>query len=283
MTVPGSEARTKGDQRQLLLARHLKRNGPCTACCDRYNQWNGGGTWALIMETNDGRTGDDGGTLGSMRPLPDVTLIEAEPSAMARPTSGTESGALGGRNAGSRQDRLGASDSWCGVCAGSGVGVRPTASSMPFRLRSWPRLHVSGKVRFTPAAGHLPSVRCRGVGSLHHVRSNPLPGRPSGQRARTRRRDSESQGSTTSSGAAPLQGMSVDELPVHGFMTLLANLARMTLNEVTLPGGPGHAFPMIARSMELQLRAFELPEVELARDVAMQVTGRNRRNRPLAP
>ena len=60
-----------------------------------------------------------------------------------------------------------------------------------------------------------------------------------------------------------------DGLPVHGFRTLLADLGTLTLNEVTLPGGPDHAFPLLATPTELQARAFGLLEIDPARDVAM--------------
>ncbi len=74
-----------------------------------------------------------------------------------------------------------------------------------------------------------------------------------------------------------------DGLPVHSFRTLLADLGTLTLNEVTLPGSPDHALPLLAKPTELQGRAFELLEIDLARDVAMQVAGWIRRNRPQAP
>ncbi len=64
-----------------------------------------------------------------------------------------------------------------------------------------------------------------------------------------------------------------DGLPVHSFTTLLADLATLTLNEVTLPGSPDNAFPLLATPTELQGRAFELLEIDPAKDVAMQVTG----------
>ena len=60
-----------------------------------------------------------------------------------------------------------------------------------------------------------------------------------------------------------------DGLPVHSLTTLLADLATLTLNEVTLPGSPDHAFPLLATPTELQRRAFELLEIDPARDVAM--------------
>ena len=60
-----------------------------------------------------------------------------------------------------------------------------------------------------------------------------------------------------------------DGLPVLGFTTLLADLATLTLNEVTLPGSPDHAFPLLAKPTELQARAFELLEIDAIPDVAM--------------
>ena len=60
-----------------------------------------------------------------------------------------------------------------------------------------------------------------------------------------------------------------DGLPVHSLTTLLADLATLTLNEVTLPGSPDHAFPLLATPTELQRRAFDLLEIDPARDVAM--------------
>ena len=60
-----------------------------------------------------------------------------------------------------------------------------------------------------------------------------------------------------------------DGLPVHSLTTLLADLATLTLNEVTLPGSPDHAFPLLATPTELQRRAFGLLEIDPARDVAM--------------
>ena len=72
----------------------------------------------------------------------------------------------------------------------------------PFRFRSRPCLHVSGKVRFTSAAGHLPSVRGRLAGRLHDAWSNPVPECPSELRARTRQRASATRQLTTSSGTA---------------------------------------------------------------------------------
>ena len=60
-----------------------------------------------------------------------------------------------------------------------------------------------------------------------------------------------------------------DGLPVHSLTTLLVDLATLTLNEVTLPGSPDHAFPLLATPTELQHRAFGLMEIDPAKDVAM--------------
>ena len=56
-----------------------------------------------------------------------------------------------------------------------------------------------------------------------------------------------------------------DGHPVHGFRTLLDDLATLTLNEVSLTGSPDHAFPLLARSTALQGRAFELLDIDPAR------------------
>ncbi len=60
-----------------------------------------------------------------------------------------------------------------------------------------------------------------------------------------------------------------DGLPVHSLRTLPGDLGTLTLNEVTLPGAPDHAFPLLATPTELQRRAFRLLEIDPARDVAM--------------
>ena len=44
--------------------------------------------------------------------------------------------------------------------------------------------------------------------------------------------------------------------------TLLADLATVTLNEVTLPGAPQQVFPVMARPTALQHKAFELLEID---------------------
>ena len=64
-----------------------------------------------------------------------------------------------------------------------------------------------------------------------------------------------------------------DGLPVHGLSTLLADLATLTLNEVTLPGSPHSAFPLVARPTQLQQRAFELLDVQPHNFVASNLAG----------
>ena len=60
-----------------------------------------------------------------------------------------------------------------------------------------------------------------------------------------------------------------DGLPVHSFTTLLSDLGTLTLNEVTLPGSPDHAFPLMAKPTELQSCVFDLLDIDPAKDVAM--------------
>ena len=55
--------------------------------------------------------------------------------------------------------------------------------------------------------------------------------------------------------------------PVHSLKTLLADLATLTLNQVTLPTNPEQGFPMIAQPTPLQRKAFELLEVDPAKIV----------------
>ena len=50
--------------------------------------------------------------------------------------------------------------------------------------------------------------------------------------------------------------------PVHSLKTLLADLATLTLNQVTLPTNPDQGFPMIAQPTPLQRKAFELLDVD---------------------
>ena len=64
-----------------------------------------------------------------------------------------------------------------------------------------------------------------------------------------------------------------DGLPVHSMTTLLADLATLTLNEVTLPGSPDHAFPLMAKPTELQCRAFELLDIDPAKDGSIPAGG----------
>ena len=60
-----------------------------------------------------------------------------------------------------------------------------------------------------------------------------------------------------------------DGFPVHSLKTLLADLATLTLNDVELPATPNHEFRLLSQPTPLQQRAFELLEVDPARDVAM--------------
>ena len=64
-----------------------------------------------------------------------------------------------------------------------------------------------------------------------------------------------------------------DGLPVHGFTTLLADLATLSLNEVSLPGCPEHAMQIMAKPTRLQRRAFEFLEIDPARIVASTSPG----------
>ena len=58
-----------------------------------------------------------------------------------------------------------------------------------------------------------------------------------------------------------------DGFPVHSMKTLLADLATLTLNQVTLPTNRDQGFPMIAQPTPLQRKAFELLEVDPAKIV----------------
>ena len=55
---------------------------------------------------------------------------------------------------------------------------------------------------------------------------------------------------------------------------LQAELAALTLNEVTLPGDDRHAFPLLAQPTPLQKEAFALLGVGLPKSVSSKVTGR---------
>ncbi len=61
--------------------------------------------------------------------------------------------------------------------------------------------------------------------------------------------------------------------PVHSLRTLLADLATLTLNQVTLPDAPNHPFPMFARPTPLQKKAFGLLGVDPTRFVASNLAG----------
>ncbi len=165
----------------------------------------------------------------------DDTAKRELPSVMGPPTSSTRFPCMSGHKARTWQDCPGAGARGRGVHAGSGVGFwsgaedrlvrrsdrkslarrtrRSSAESKPFRFRSRPCPPVSGKVRFTSAAGHLPSVRGRLAGRLHDAWSNPVPECPSELRARTRQRASATRQLTTSSGTAS-RGTSVDGSPL---------------------------------------------------------------------
>ncbi len=56
-------------------------------------------------------------------------------------------------------------------------------------------------------------------------------------------------------------------LPVHSLRTLPGDLGTLTLNGATRPGGPDHAFPLLATPTELQRRAFRLLEIDPARSL----------------
>ncbi len=61
-------------------------------------------------------------------------------------------------------------------------------------------------------------------------------------------------------------------MPVHGVSTLLADFGALTVSEVTLPGSPDDAFPILATPSPLHGRAFELLGVAPP-NVAMQKPG----------
>ena len=60
---------------------------------------------------------------------------------------------------------------------------------------------------------------------------------------------------------------------VHSFGTLMEDLGTLSLNEVSLPGGCGHRFPMLTEPTPLQSRAFELLDIEPGRFVPSTATG----------
>ena len=61
--------------------------------------------------------------------------------------------------------------------------------------------------------------------------------------------------------------------PVHSVTTLLNDLATVTLNEVTLPGHPDSAFPLVTKSTPLQAKAFALLKIDPQAAVAINRTG----------
>lgn len=60
-----------------------------------------------------------------------------------------------------------------------------------------------------------------------------------------------------------------DGLTVHSMTTLLADLATLTVNEVTLPASPQHAVSLMTKPTELQRRVFKLLDIDPAQNVAM--------------
>ncbi|MDE0114110.1 MAG: hypothetical protein OXN84_17715, partial [Albidovulum sp.] len=62
-------------------------------------------------------------------------------------------------------------------------------------------------------------------------------------------------------------------LPAHSMDTLLADLATLTLNEVSLPGQPDSSFRMTARPTKVQKEAFRLLGIDAEKDVCIQMAG----------
>lgn len=60
-----------------------------------------------------------------------------------------------------------------------------------------------------------------------------------------------------------------DGFTVHSMKTLLADLATLTLNEVTLPASPDHAIRIVAQPTPQQKKTFELLEIDPLENVAM--------------
>ena len=67
--------------------------------------------------------------------------------------------------------------------------------------------------------------------------------------------------------------LTANGLPVHSFDTLLADLATLTLNEVTLPGQPDSAFLLTADPTRLQEKAFSLLGIKPEKSVYSKLTG----------
>ncbi|MDE0306734.1 MAG: IS1634 family transposase, partial [Albidovulum sp.] len=62
-------------------------------------------------------------------------------------------------------------------------------------------------------------------------------------------------------------------LPAHSMDTLLADLATLTLNEVSLPGQPDSRFRMTAQPTKVQKEAFRLLGIDAEKDVCIQMAG----------
>ena len=69
--------------------------------------------------------------------------------------------------------------------------------------------------------------------------------------------------------AEPAVDQTAKDVPFHSLKTLLADLATLTLNEVTMPSSPDHPVPLLVQPTPLQSRAFKLLDVDLATDVSM--------------
>lgn len=73
------------------------------------------------------------------------------------------------------------------------------------------------------------------------------------------RRNSPVEPARASTGAKAKAGSqrTPDGFPVHSMTTLLADLSTLALNDVAMPAG-SHAFTMLTKPTDLQIRAFEL-------------------------
>ena len=60
---------------------------------------------------------------------------------------------------------------------------------------------------------------------------------------------------------------------VHGFRALLADVATLTLNDVSLPQSPDATFPLLARPTPFQQRAFRVLHIDPQHVVASTLTG----------
>ena len=68
--------------------------------------------------------------------------------------------------------------------------------------------------------------------------------------------------------------LTADGHPVHSFRTLMEDLATLTLNEVSLPGNPELALPLLAVPTQLQAKALELLGIRPEKTVPSVKTGR---------